>query len=333
MNIGMNHATEYCQQLAAAATFIEQHDDFLVVSHIQPDGDAASSTYATGWILSRLGKSFTMINEGAMPSKFSFLEGSKHIIDYSEQAPERLFQTIISVDCADFSRMGRISTLFDEQVQLLNIDHHPTNDQFGTCHLIKHDAAATVQILYDLAIHMNLQPDVTFGECIYTGLLTDTGGFRYSNTTSVVMKIGATMLELGVQGADIAEHVLERMTYAQIVLLQKALSTLSFAYDRKLAWLAVSLADLELTGASSDDLDGLVNYPRNVEGVEVGMLIKEKAAGVIKVSLRSSGLVDVAAIAQSLGGGGHVRASGCTIHGTLDEAIARMVQEVGDKLQ
>lgn len=332
MSSGMNHATEYSQQLAAAAKFIEQHDDFLVVSHIQPDGDAASSTYAIGWILQQLGKSFTMINEGAMPSKFSYLWGSDQVLDFGKETPERLYQTIISVDCADFSRMGRISTLFDDQAQLLNVDHHPTNDRFGSCHLIKHDAAATVQILYDLAIHMKLVPNLEFGDCIYTGLLTDTGGFRYSNTSPEVMQIGATLLSLGVQGSVIAEQVLERVTYSQIVLLQKALSTLSFANNRKLAWLAVSLADLELTGASSDDLDGLVNYPRNVEGVEVGMLFKEKAVGVIKVSLRSSGLVDVAAIAQSLGGGGHVRASGCTIHGTLEEAVAKMVQEVGNEL-
>ncbi|KRE51693.1 DHH family phosphoesterase [Paenibacillus sp. Soil724D2] len=332
MSSGMNHATDYSQQLAAAATFIEQHDDFLVVSHIQPDGDAASSTYATGWILKQLGKSFTMINEGAMPSKFSYLWGSNQVLDYGKEVPDRRYQTIISVDCADFSRMGRISTLFDDQARLLNVDHHPTNDRFGSCHLIKHDAAATVQILYDLAIHMKLVPSLEFGDCIYTGLLTDTGGFRYSNTSPEVMQIGATLLSLGVQGSVIAEQVLERVTYSQIVLLQRALSTLSFANDRKLAWLAVSLADLELTGASSDDLDGLVNYPRNVEGVEVGMLFKEKAVGVIKVSLRSSGLVDVAAIAQSLGGGGHVRASGCTIQGTLEEAVAKMVQEVGNKL-
>ncbi|GFZ84164.1 phosphoesterase RecJ-like protein [Paenibacillus marchantiophytorum] len=332
MSSGMNHAPEYSQQLAAAAAFIEQHDDFLVVSHIQPDGDAASSTYAMGWILTQRGKAFSMINEGAMPSKFSYLWGSDQVLDYSQAIPSRNFQTIISVDCADFSRMGRISTLFDDQVQLLNIDHHPTNDNFGSCHLIKHDAAATVQILYDLAMYMGLQPDLTFGDCIYTGLLTDTGGFRYSNTSPEVMQMGATLLALGVRGAEIAEQVLERVTYSQIVLLQKALSTLSFANDRKLSWLAVSLADLEQTGASSDDLDGLVNYPRNVEGVEVGMLLKEKSIGVIKVSLRSSGLVDVAAIAQSLGGGGHVRASGCTIHGTLDEAVAKMVQEVGSKL-
>lgn len=332
MSIGMNHATEYSKQLAAAAKFIEQHDDFLVVSHIQPDGDAASSTYATGWILKQLGKSFTMINEGAMPSKFSYLWGSDQVLDFGKEAPGKLYQTIISVDCADFSRMGRISTLFDDQAQLLNVDHHPTNDRFGSCHLIKPDAAATVQILYDLAIHMKLVPNLEFGDCIYTGLLTDTGGFRYSNTSPEVLQIGATLLSLGVKGSIIAEQVLERVTYSQIVLLQKALSTLSFANDRKLAWLAVSLSDLELTGASSDDLDGLVNYPRNVEGVEVGMLFKEKAAGVIKVSLRSSGLVDVAAIAQSLGGGGHVRASGCTIQGTLEEAVAKMVQEVGNEL-
>ena len=105
----------------------------------------------------------------------------------------RLYQTIISVDCADFSRMGRVSTLFDDQAQLLNVDHHPTNDRFGSCHLIKHDAAATVQILYDLAIHMKLVPNLEFGDCIYTGLLTDTGGFRYSNTSPEVMQIGATL--------------------------------------------------------------------------------------------------------------------------------------------
>ncbi|MEC0265223.1 MULTISPECIES: bifunctional oligoribonuclease/PAP phosphatase NrnA [Paenibacillus] len=332
MSNGMMHATEYSQQLEAAAKFIEQHDDFLVVSHIQPDGDAASSTYAMGWLLSQLGKTFTMMNEGPMPSKFSYLWGSDQVLDFSKEITSRRYKTIISVDCADFSRIGRVSTLFDEQAQLLNVDHHPTNDRFGSCHLIKHDAAATVQILYDLAIHMNMSLNLAIGDCIYTGLLTDTGGFRYSNTSPEVMQIGASLLALGVQGSEIAEQVLERVTYSQIVLLQKALSTLSFAHDRKLAWLAVSLADLESTGASSEDLDGLVNYPRNVEGVEVGMLFKEKAPGIIKVSLRSSGLVDVAAIAQSLGGGGHVRASGCTIQGTIEEAVARMVQEVGSKL-
>jgi phosphoesterase RecJ-like protein len=322
---------EYERHLKDAARFILQHDNFLVVAHIQPDGDAASSTYAMGWILKQLGKSYTLINEGSMPSKFAYLWGSDQLLDFSLQQPDRLFQTVISVDCADFSRIGKVSALFDEQLQLLNIDHHPTNDRFGTCHLIKNDAAATVQILYDLAKTLKLAPTMEFAEAIYTGLLTDTGGFRYSSTTSEVMQIGADLLKLGVQGSVIAERVLERLTYSQIAMLQRALSTLAFSHNRQLAWLSVTLNDLEQTGVSSEDLDGLVNYARNIEGVEVGMLFKEKEPGIIKVSLRSAGTVNVAKIALSLGGGGHVRAAGCTLQGTLEQSVLRMVQEVGQE--
>jgi phosphoesterase RecJ-like protein len=325
--------SSYKRELRAAAAFIKEHNDFLVVSHIQPDGDAASSSYVTGYMLKQLGKSFTLINEGAMPAKFDYLWGSELAVDFSKQDFNRQFHNVISVDCADFSRMGKISTLFDDRAELLNIDHHPTNDRFGTCHLIKEDAAATVQILYDLALELNISPSKEFGACIYTGLLTDTGGFRYSNTSPRVMEIASSLLSLGVEGAVIAEQVLERLTYSQIVLMQKALSTLAFSHNRRLAWLSVSLRDLEQTGASSEDSDGLVNYPRNVEGVEVGMLFKEKEPGVVKVSLRSAGTVDVARIAQSFGGGGHVRASGCTVHGTLEQAIVIIVQEVGKELK
>ncbi|MBP1991291.1 DHH family phosphoesterase [Paenibacillus eucommiae] len=326
------HDHAYKLQLQAAAEFINRQDDFLVVSHIQPDGDAASSTFAMGWILKQLGKSFTLINEGLIPAKFDFLRNTDPIIDFSSERPSRRFQNVISVDCADFSRMGQISTLFDDQVQLLNIDHHPTNDRFGTCHLIKHDAAATVQILYDLSVELQITPFMEFATCIYTGLLTDTGGFRYSNTSPEVMLIGARLLALGVQGSVIAEQVLERVTFSQLILLQKALSTLAFSHDRKLSWITVSQQDLIQSGASSDDLDGLVNYPRNVEGVEVGMLFKEKEPGVVKVSLRSAGNVDVASIAQALGGGGHVRAAGCTLFETLEQAVKIMIQEVGKEL-
>ena len=124
---------------------------------------------------------------------------------------------------------------------------------------------------------------------------------------------------------------MERLTYSQIAMLQRALATLAFSHDRKVAWLSVTLDDLEQTGVSSEDLDGLVNYARNIEGVEIGMLFKEKDPGVFKVSLRSAGNVDVAKIALSLGGGGHVRAAGCTLHGTLEQSVLRMVQEVGQE--
>jgi phosphoesterase RecJ-like protein len=322
----------YEDQLQSAKQFIEQYNDFLVVSHIQPDGDAASSTFAVGWMLEQLGKSYVLINEGGIPSKFRYLWGSGKAVNFTEQAPNRSFRHVISVDCADFDRIGQVRSLFAPDVQLLNIDHHPTNDFFGTCHLIKPDAAATVEILFDLAAHMGLKLSVDFGECIYTGLLTDTGGFRYSSTSPKVMQVAADLLKLGVRGPELAEELLEKLTFTQIQLLQKSLATLSFACDRKIAWVSVTAEDIARLQASNEDLDGLVNYPRNVEGVEVGMLFKQKDAETVKVSFRSAGNVNVAEIAQRFGGGGHVRASGCTINGKLEEIIPCVVQEVGAAL-
>lgn len=320
---------EYAVQLQAAAGFIREQDDFLVVAHVQPDGDAAGSTFAVAWMLQSLNKRFTLINEGRIPDKFMYMAGTHAVIEYEKAPPERKFAAVISVDCADFGRIGLVSECFEPERKLLNIDHHATNDGFGTVNLVRSDAAATVEVLYDLALELNLEFTPELNDCIYTGLLTDTGGFRYSNTTPKVMQIAADMLARGVKGHELAERLLETMTLGQISLLKRSLNTLSFAHSNKVAWLSVTLDDLSATDASSEDMDGLVNYARNVEGVEVGMLFKEKEPGIVKVSFRSGGLADVAALAQKFGGGGHVKAAGCTIRGSMSEAVERVVREVG----
>ncbi|GLI07129.1 phosphoesterase RecJ-like protein [Paenibacillus tyrfis] len=320
---------EYAVQLQAAAEFIREQDDFLVVAHVQPDGDAAGSTFAVAWMLQSLNKRFTLINEGRIPDKFMYMAGPHAVIEYEKAPPERKFAAVISVDCADFERIGSVSECFEPERKLLNIDHHATNDGFGTVNLVRSDAAATVEVLYDLALELNLEFTPELNDCIYTGLLTDTGGFRYSNTTPKVMQIAADMLARGVKGHELAERLLETMTLGQVSLLKRSLNTLSFAHSNKVAWLSVTLDDLSATDASSEDMDGLVNYARNVEGVEVGMLFKEKEPGIVKVSFRSGGLADVAALAQKFGGGGHVKAAGCTIRGSMSEAVERVVREVG----
>ncbi|PYI50414.1 DHH family phosphoesterase [Paenibacillus flagellatus] len=326
-------ARPYREQLAAARAFIEANDRFLIVAHVNPDGDAASSTAAMGWMLEKLGKRYTMINEGKMPDKFGYLWGFDRLLRNDTQRPEERFDCVISVDCADESRIGTVKELFADGVRLLNIDHHPTNDYFGDVHLIRDDAAATVEILYDLASEWKLALDIEFATAIYTGLLTDTGGFRYSNTTPRVMQIAAELLASGVEGHRLAQQVLERISYSHITVLKQALATLSFAFDRKVSWLTVSSADMRATGATSDDMDGLILYPRNIEGVEVGLLFKQTEDGAVKVSFRSNGTVDVAAIAKSFGGGGHVRASGCTIKGDLSDVVDQVVKEVGQSLR
>lgn len=322
----------YEAQLDQAKQFIEEKDDFLVVSHVQPDGDAASSTLAVGWLLRKLGKQVTLINEGKLPAKFSDLAHFSDVLDYSTQRPNRTFQSIITVDCADYSRIGEVASLFASSPDLLNIDHHPTNDYFGTCQLIQPDAASTTQILTDLIARFPFQLEVSCAEYLYTGLLTDTGGFRYSSTTGRVMQIAADLLALGVNGSELAEKYLERMTYAQVELLKRALSTLTFSSDKKIAWLAVTVREIEELQASNEDLDGLVNYARNVERVEVGLLFKQRDEQTVKVSLRSNGQANVAEIAKSFGGGGHIRAAGCTIQGTLEEVINQVVDRVRSKL-
>ncbi|MDB5052041.1 MAG: exopolyphosphatase [Bacilli bacterium] len=323
----------YEQQLIQAKQFIRENDDFLVVSHIDPDGDAASSTLAVGWMLTQLNKRFTMINEGNTPGKFDFLWGFNHIINYTKATPSRMYSHVIAVDCADYSRIGKVKSLMNESTQILNIDHHRTNDYYGAIQLINANAAATAEVLYDLALKLEVNWTSSLGDCIYTGLLTDTGGFRYANTTPKVMRIAAEMLQYGVNGNDLADRLLEKVTYSHILLLQKALSTLSFSENKQISWVSVTKDEIAFANASNEDLEGLVNYPRNIEGIEVGILFKEVEPLKYKVSMRSAGKADVALIAKSFGGGGHFRAAGCTLLGSLEDIIAKVVKEVGLALQ
>jgi bifunctional oligoribonuclease and PAP phosphatase NrnA len=323
---------EYEPSLIQAGKFISDNDDFLVVAHIQPDGDAVASTAAMGWILKQLGKKYTLINENTMPEKFLFLPGVVDLYNGTSQI-ERTFSNVIALDCGDYSRVGSVHSLIAENANLLNIDHHPTNDYYGTHQVINANAAATVEILYDLAVLLELKLNDDFANLIYAGLLTDTGGFRYSSTSSKVLIMAARLLELGANGPELANLLLERMTFEQVSMLQQALPTLTFSPDRKIAWIVVTSELIEGVGASNEDLDGLINFPRNVEGVEVGLLVKQRGEAEYKVSFRSAGRVDVALIAKGYGGGGHVRASGCTMHGRVEDIIEQLIQEVGKQLR
>ncbi|MEK3882184.1 bifunctional oligoribonuclease/PAP phosphatase NrnA [Paenibacillus sp. PL2-23] len=324
----MSDQQEYMIALDEALAFMKANASFLVVSHVQPDGDAISSTVVISWLLERLGKRAVLINESELPSRLQYLVHFDRIHSYKRQRPEASFDAVIAVDCADNRRIGEVSLMFPEGIPLLNIDHHPTNNRFGTVNVIRPNAAATVEMLYDLIERAGLEPDLDCAVAIYTGLLTDTGGFRYSNTTPRVMEIAAKLLAAGVSGSELADQLLEKMTAAKLKLLQTSLARLTFSDDLKIGWLYIGKDDLKACGAVPEDLEGIVNYALNVDGVEVGILFKETSDGGVKASLRSAGKADVAEIAQSFGGGGHVRASGCRLEGDLGEAIKRVVEEV-----
>lgn len=322
----------YEQNLIDARRFIEEHDDFLVVAHVQPDGDAVSSTLAVGWLLSRLGKTFTLINEGPIPQRMTYMAGADQILNMSMTERSRTYNSVICVDCADFKRVGMVSEWMEDGANMLNIDHHPTNDGYGTCTLIKADAAATAEILYDLLASFELGWDRELAEMLYTGILTDTGGFRYSSTSPKVMQIASHLLELGVNGPDLADSLLEQLTKPQFDVLTLALGTLKMSDEGRVAWVHVTPEDMLQAGAANEDLEGIVNYPRNIQGVEVGVLFKVIDGNAVKASMRSAGKVDVAAIAAEFGGGGHIRAAGCRIEGSLDEVTKMVIERIQQSL-
>ena len=322
----------YEQALQQGKEFLLEHDDFLIVSHVQPDGDAVSSTVMVGWLLSCLGKKFTMINEGPIPPRMHYMWGASEILNGTVSEPSKPYPYVICVDCADYDRVGRVKHWFAEDKQILNIDHHPTNNGYGRVNIIKDDAAATAEILYDLIEVMGLTWDKDVATAAYTGILTDTGGFRYSNTSPKIMEMASALLTYGVNGPELAELLLEQMTFPQLQVLTRALSTLQISEDGKIAWVFVTPQDMEECGAANDDLEGIVNYPRNIQGVEVGIFFKIIADDVVKASFRSNGKVDVAALAKDFGGGGHVRAAGARVEGPWMETVKQVVERVKKEL-
>ncbi|UFJ42171.1 bifunctional oligoribonuclease/PAP phosphatase NrnA [Brevibacillus humidisoli] len=324
--------SDYAAALQEAVRFMREHDRFLIISHVSPDGDTTSAALVTAQMLDQLGKSYVIVNEGATPAKFDYLPGFAQIVNLSEQPIEERFSHVIAVDAADSKRMGEVSHLFLEDVELLNIDHHPTNDYFGTVNVIRTDAAATVEIMFDLLEAGAFRTDPEIATCIYTGLVTDTGGFRYSNTSANVMEIAAKLLPYGVKPGEVAERCLEAITLGHVRLLQRALQTLQLTHRRLVASLRVTHRDLVETEASSDDLSGLVNYGRNIEGVEVGVLFTEMQPGFIKVNLRSRREVDVSQIAKHFGGGGHARAAGYSYVGSIADAEQELFSSLSEVL-
>jgi phosphoesterase RecJ-like protein len=316
------------EQRLAAKHFIENNNEFLIISHVNPDGDATSSSCAIAWLLSKLGKTYTIANMDRFPQRFSYIKGYDKLLTYHDLEKLPLFTNVIAVDCADFNRFGELNLRFDSSVTLVNIDHHATNIGYGHLNLIDTSAAATAQIIYEWIKYFEVPFDENIAKCIYTGLLTDTGGFRYQNTTPKVLAIASELLSFGVNPTDIARISLETITTSHVAMLQRALQTLVIHPSGKIAHVVCSLEALQHTSATADDLDGIVRYPVNIQGVEVGILFKQLSDYSFKVSFRSNDWVDVARIASRFGGGGHVRAAGCTIEGSLDNVVDLVIQAV-----
>lgn len=303
---------------------ISKYDNFTIVTHVNPDGDTVGSALALAQILKRYNKTFQIVNEGEIPTKLQFLPLADTIIK-SEHLQGNI-ENVITVDCADKRRVGDVllNRMGSSGSILMNIDHHPTNDDYAQINIINPEAASTTMILYHLCKAIEIPFDEDLALCIYTGLMTDTGCFRYSNTNSDVHKVASELISYGINVYDIVDKIYETVPLHSIRTLKNSLDTLDVDDTGKIAWLIINLNDDE----QNTDTEGFINYPRSIEGIEVALTFKVIDEQAIKIGLRSKSYADVSQIAATFGGGGHKRAAGCTLTGSLEQVKNQVIAEI-----
>jgi len=303
---------------------LKNSDHILVATHTHPDGDAIGSLIAMGLCLEGLNKKITLYNESPIPAVYRFLPATNRVV---RNIKNENCDLAVILDCGDLQRIGKAVSAVRQIPVIVNIDHHVTNTRFGHFQLIDTLACATTEIIYRLIKKMNIPFDKAIATSIYTGILTDTGSFRFSNTNRAAFSICQEMVGLGVDPYSIAQHVYGTYSLGRIKLLNLALDSIEISDNGKLSMMTLTQDMFNETHTQAEDVDGLINYAKRIEDIKVAALILEhgnskkklNAFNRFHISLRSNGSVDVAAIAASFGGGGHFSAAGFSIESTLSD--------------
>ncbi|OGO79169.1 MAG: hypothetical protein A2Y23_12830 [Clostridiales bacterium GWB2_37_7] len=305
---------------------INKSSKIAITSHVVPDGDNIGSSLALCLALKKLNKEVSYVIDDNIPEIYRFLKGAREIERLDSYA-NLDYDLVIAMDCGDLERLGKVKQL-TEHARLVNIDHHISNTRFGEINLVEENASATAEIAYKLIKSMGIFIDKDMAECIYTGIVTDTGMFQYSNTSEETHSIAAELIIAGVSPSEIFNRVYQNSPKEKVLLMKEALKSLEFYYDDKVSCITISKAQID--NITKDDLDteGIVNLARDIAGIEAAIFLKEKEPNVIKVSLRSKNKIDVCNLAKEFGGGGHTRASGCTIKSSLEEAKQQILQAI-----
>jgi phosphoesterase RecJ-like protein len=299
---------------------IKEAKKIVLISHINPDGDALGSELSMYPILKRMGKSVTVFNATKpLPDYLDFLPNFEKVTD---RLPEN-FDLMISFDCGSFDRLG----IEKRPSFLINFDHHISNTNYGDINIIDPKAASTSQVVYNFCKANGIEIDKESALCMYTALVTDTGSFQYESVDDKVFEMAADMVRFGVEPDFVAKMLFQRDRLSRLRLLAKAYDTIELCCDGKVAFVEVTKEMMEITGAIKEDTDTIVNSVRALAPVEVAVMLREDDEG-IKISLRSKNYADVSKIAVKYGGGGHIRAAGATIKGEFDfEKVKNMLKE------
>lgn len=288
-------------------------DRILILTHQFPDGDTIGSGFALCHALHALGKQARVVCSDAIPEKYDYMVSAVPSPDF-----EPAF--ICAVDVADAKLLGEKLQPYADSVDLC-IDHHGSHRSFEKHLLLDATKGANAMIIMQVIEAMGVSIDQTIADCLYTGIATDTGCFKYSNTTPLAHRMAADLMEAGAQAEPINRAMFDIKSRARMSLEKAALQSIAFYDHDRVAVMCITTDMIRQSGAAENDMEGLSPLTRQIEGVWVGVMLREKADGDYKISIRTGNHADAAAICGLLGGGGHPRAAGCTLSGSVDEVI------------
>ncbi|MAG83533.1 hypothetical protein CMK10_05195 [Candidatus Poribacteria bacterium] len=305
---------------------IDQHSSFAISAHVNPDGDSIGSQLALYSFLANLDKHVRIFNTDPVPPNYHFLP----FYDKVEQpctldgySPE----VLIVLDASTLVRIGNhLSKVLIPKQVTINIDHHASADRFGDYNLVESGASSTCEIVYKLIQLSGTKVGYKRAMALYTGIMFDTGCFRYSNSTSQVHHIAANLIDQGIEVDKIYREVYETNPVRRLRLLTKALETVELTPDGKIAWLVVNQKMLNHTGTTLEDADGIINQIRSIDTIEVAIMVVSNTREQSKISMRSKDHVDVGKICAEFGGGGHARAAGCLIDKSYKIALEMVIE-------
>ncbi len=310
---------------------IAENDAFLLTSHQDPDGDSVGSLIGFYRYLKNLNKKAEVYSQGTIPHKYRFLDPECVI----RNAPGKAASTAkiaIVLECPRYDRIGFVKELIDPHMIVINIDHHNDNEMYGQINIVNKKACAVGEILFDIFDSSGNPFGTEVANPLYAALLSDTGCFKFSNTSSRCLRVAAALVEKGAQPKPIAENIFSSTTAGTLKLIGFVLQNMKLYANEKICVFRLAKGDPARFDASMENSEGLIDYTMMINGVQVGVLIKEIDSNTVKVSLRSREGIDVCAFANSKGGGGHVNAAGFTLNESLDLAEPAIVKALSEYL-
>ncbi|MBI4116100.1 MAG: bifunctional oligoribonuclease/PAP phosphatase NrnA [Candidatus Omnitrophica bacterium] len=309
---------------------LKKQNHFLLSSHVSPEGDAVGSLLAIDSLLRRIGKKTTIVNEDVFPERLYCLPHKERWNSLAEiKGKSNRFDALVVTDCPTLERIGRVKELMGPQTVIFNIDHHISNVRFGQYNFVRPEAAASGEVVYDIFKHFKFPLTKEEATSIYVALSTDTGSFKYSNTGIHAHLIAAELIKTGIDVDKINEELYATYSLNKIQLYSRLLGKVQTASGGKIAWVAMKREDLKECNATYEDTEGFIDFLKYLKEVKVAFFLSEMGnPSEVKVSFRSKGSYDVNQIATAFGGGGHKKASGCTIPLSSDEAVEAVLKEI-----